>query len=449
VAGDGTMSERWEFVFYVSVGTGMAFATSSFTMIAGLFDIVTGPLVLVAIVLAAIVCGIISCSIGELACMYPSAPGVRTYLKAAFGNRMSLFVVYLYLIFIVLMAGAESYVFSLVMGALWPGLSPLAVVLGLLTCAVGANLAGLALPRWLEVAATGLLVTLVVGFGAYGFVAGTVTWTGAMQVPGSSELYWVPAAVAMAVFLFVGFEWITPLGLSPRSYQRRIPLSMPVAIAVALVAYSSFAVGLGSQLPRESIVSSLIPQAPYLARLIGDSGLYWAGVISALATFSTFNAGVMGSARLIYALAREGNLPQPLARISLETGAPVGAVLLLGVLSGLSAFVVITGDLALAAAVVGSAIVCCVYTAYMLAVIRLRRLQPGWRRTYRTRIHPSVQWSVVVFMPLMALQSLFAQQGKPYQPALGMVACVIAATGLTWMSVLLAARQHEGYRVPL
>jgi ethanolamine permease len=133
----------------------------------------------------------------------------------------------------------------------------------------------------------------------------------------------------------------------------------------------------------------------------------------------------------------------------LETGAPVGAVLLLGVVSGLSAFVVIAGDLALAAAVVGSAIVCCVYTAFMLAVIRLRRLQPGWRRTYRTYIPPSMQWSVVVVMPLMALQSLFAQPGKPYQPALGMVGCVIVATGLTWMSVLLAARQREGYRVPL
>ena len=442
------MSKRWEFVFYVSVGTGMAFAASSFTMIAGLFDVVTGPLVLVAIALAAGLCFIISGSIGELASMYPSAPGVRTYLKAAFGNRTSLFLVHLYLIFIVLMAGAESYVFALVMGAIWPRLSSLTVVIGLLICAVGANLAGLALPRWLEIVATGLLVSMVVGFGAFGLVTSPVAWSDALSPRGTSEWSWVPAAAAMAVFLFVGFEWVTPLGLSPKSYQRRIPLSMPVAIAVALIAYASFAVGLGAQLPPERIAGTLIPQTAYLARLIGHSGVYWAGVISVLATFSTFNAGVMGSARLIQALAREGNLPQPLAMISLETGAPVGAVLLLGGLSGLSAVVVIVGDLALAAAVVGSAIVCCVYTAFMLAVIRLRTVQAERRRTYRTHIPLSIQWAVVVGLPLMALQSLLAQPGKPYQPALGMVGCVIVAMGLTWMSVTLAARQHEGYRVP-
>ena len=73
--------KRWfELLFYVTFGAGMAFGMSSFTMLSGLNEIVTGPWVVVAIVVAGLLCAAISSSVAELASMYPSAPGVRTYL---------------------------------------------------------------------------------------------------------------------------------------------------------------------------------------------------------------------------------------------------------------------------------------------------------------------------------------------------------------------------------
>src|SRR2546428_84125 len=117
------MKKHIELMFYVSFGAGMAFGTSSFTMMSGLFEITTTIWVVMAICLSGFLCILISSSVAELASMYPSSPGIRTYLKVAFDNRVSLLLVYLYLIFMVLVAGVESYMFALVAKAIFPNAS--------------------------------------------------------------------------------------------------------------------------------------------------------------------------------------------------------------------------------------------------------------------------------------------------------------------------------------
>jgi ethanolamine permease len=145
------MKHGTEMLFYVSFGAGMAMGTSSFTMISGVFELVTSLWAVSAVCLAGLLCIIISHSIAELASMYPSAPGIRTYLKVAFGDRTSLFLVHLYLIFVVLIAGVESYMFALVVKAILPSVSPLGVVMALLITVIITNLLGLELPRWMQI----------------------------------------------------------------------------------------------------------------------------------------------------------------------------------------------------------------------------------------------------------------------------------------------------------
>src|SRR5258708_31182001 len=90
--------------------------------------------------------------------MYPSAPGVRTYLKVALPPRTSLFLVYLYLMFMIMVAGIESYLFALVVRQLFPQLPALAVVLPLLALTVIVNLLGLELPPGVHMFPTPALI---------------------------------------------------------------------------------------------------------------------------------------------------------------------------------------------------------------------------------------------------------------------------------------------------
>lgn len=441
------MRKHLELLFYVSFGAGMAFGTSSFTMISGLFEITTALWVVVAICVSGLLCILISNSVAELASMYPSSPGIRTYLKVAFDNRVSLLLVYLYLIFMVLIAGVESYMFALVVKAIFPEVSAVAVVLGLLAFTVTVNLIGFELPRGLQIVTTFALIIGVILLGLYGVLHAPAGAAGALFTESGDslrQLSLLPAATIMAVYLFTGFEWVTLLGFSPKSYERKIPLSMPLAILTNMFAYATFSVGLSAQLGRAQVSETPVPQVQYFVSLLGASGKYAAWGFSVLAVFSTFNAGIMGGSRLIYVLTREGNLPKWCATMSLRTGAPIGGILILGGLATLSSLLVLTYRLELLAAVIGATIVSFVYAGFMLAVIRLRKTRPNVKRTFRTAVPFWAQWLIIFLLPLMGIMTLFSQVGTQYGPVFGVVIFVIIAAALARWSLWRTAGRQPG-----
>ena len=427
------MKKAFELGFYVTFGAGIAFGISSFTILSELFKVASSFWLVVSICLAGFICMLLSSSIAELASMYPSSPGVRTYLKVALPPRTSLFLVYLYLIFMIMVAGIESYLFALVVRQLFPHLPALAVVITLLVCTVVVNLLGLELPRGVQMFTTTTLILSVLFLGVAG------------AAPHLSNLHWganmfsghplsqISDALGSAVYLFIGFEWVTMMGFSAKSYEHKIPISMPLAILTNIVAYCIFAMALAARMSTDAVTASAIPQLPYFVQIFGPRGAYVGLALSILAIVSCFNAGVMGGSRLIYALAREGNFPKSWGTLSLTTGAPIGGVLVLGVLATIASVIIVSFELEEVAAVVGSGIVCCVYAAFVWAVLRLRKTQPNARRTFRSPLPIWLHWVLIVALPAAGVAALFGIKGKTVQvlaTAAGLV--VVSAVTVLW-----------------
>jgi ethanolamine permease len=362
--------------------------------------------------------------------MYPSSPGVRTYLKVALPPRTSLFLVYLYLIFMIMVAGIESYLFALVVRQLFPHLPALAVVITLLVSTVVVNLLGLELPRGVQMFTTTALILSVLFLGVAGAAPhlGNLHW-GANMFSGH-PLSQISDALGSAVYLFIGFEWVTMMGFSAKSYEHKIPISMPLAILTNIVAYCIFAMALAARMSTDAVTASAIPQLPYFVQMFGPRGAYVGLALSILAIVSCFNAGVMGGSRLIYALAREGNFPKSWGTLSLTTGAPIGGVLVLGVLATIASVIIVSFELEEVAAVVGSGIVCCVYAAFVWAVLRLRKTQPNARRTFRSPLPIWLHWVLIVALPAAGVAALFGIKGKTVQ-VLATTAGLVLASAVT------------------
>jgi amino acid transporter len=409
------MKKAFELAFYVTFGAGIAFGISSFTILSELFKVASSFWVIVSICLAGFVCMLLSSAIAELASMYPSAPGVRTYLKVALPPRTSLFLVYLYLMFMIMVAGIESYLFALVVRQLFPQIPALAVVLTLLACTVIVNLLGLELPRGVQMFTTTALILSVLFLGATGAGSHLSNLHWNANVFSGHPLSQIGDALGSAVYLFIGFEWVTMMGFSAKSYERKIPISMPLAILTNIIAYCVFSLALATRIPVSAITASAIPQLPYFVQIFGPRGSVVGLVLSILAIVSCFNAGVMGGSRLIYALAREGNFPKSWGKMSLTTGAPIGGVLALGGMAAIASVIIVSFELEEVAAVVGSAIVCCVYAAFMWAVLRLRKTQPNARRTFRSPLPVWLHWVLIVALPLAGVFALFGIKGKTFQ----------------------------------
>lgn len=419
-----------EIFFYVTVGTGMALATSVFTMVSGLFTVTNGLGAVLAVALAGGFCLIIALSIGELASMFPSAPAIRTYLKTAFGERISLLLVYLYLISVVLIAGLESFIFAQVSQQVFPAVSSLLVIVLLFVSVMAVNLAGMELPRTVQVLTTIAAVGFLTVSGVLGIMSPRIPLSLSQLTP--AILGTVPAATGMAVFLFMGFEWVTPLGLRPKSYHWNLPVSMAISVGVLIVVYGSFVLGATSQMPREAVSATPVPQIAYLQTIYGSFGLSLSMLLALSATISTFNAGVMGGSRLIYLLAREGALPVWCSSLSLRTGAPTGAVVLLSTLSLLSGIAVYRWNAVLLVAVIGAAIICVLYSAFLLSALVLRKRRPDAPRPYRTRVWKPLQWFGVIGLPLLGVQTLFSEPSLGSRPVYGGVVALVIACLLVW-----------------
>jgi len=427
------MKKAFELGFYVTFGAGIAFGISSFTILSELFKVANSFWLVVSICLAGLVCMLLSSAIAELASMYPSAPGVRTYLKVALPPRTSLFLVYLYLIFMIMVAGIESYLFALVVRQLFPQLPALAVVLTLLACTVMVNLLGLELPRGVQMFTTTALILSVLCLGAAGAAPHLSNLHWDSRILSDHPLSQIGNALGAAVYLFIGFEWVTMMGFNAKAYERRIPVSMPLAILTNIVAYCIFALALATRVPVEIIKGTAVPQLPYFVQIFGPRGSVVGLVLSILAIVSCFNAGVMGGSRLVYALAREGNFPKSWGTLSLRTGAPIGGVLVLGTLASIASVIIVSFELEEIAAVVGSAIVCCVYAAFMWAVLHLRKTQPNARRTFRSPLPVWLHWVLIVGMPIAGAGALFGIKGKTVEvlaTTIGLV--LISAVTVVW-----------------
>lgn len=429
------MKKAFELGFYVTFGAGIAFGISSFTAISAMFGVAPSSFwLIIAICLAGLFCMMLSGCIAELASMYPSAPGVRTYLKVALPARTSLFLVYLYLIFMIMVAGIESYLFALVVKAIFPQLPALAVVLGLLALTVIVNLLGLELPRGVQMFTTTTLILSVLVLGVIGAGPALAHLHFNSGIFSNHPFSQVFGSLGTAVYLFIGFEWVTMMGFSAKSYEHRIPMSMPLAILTNIVAYSIFSLGLATQVPLNKIVASPIPQLPYFLQMYGSRGTYVALALSILAIISCFNAGVMGGSRLVHALAREGNFPKSWATMSLRTGAPIGGVLVLGALAFIASIIIVSYELEEVAAIVGAAIVCFVYAAFIWAVVHLRETQPNARRTFRSPLPAWLHWVLIVVMPIFGILSLvLVPPDKRVQVIVTTVGLiVIAAIAVQW-----------------
>ncbi|HVI96292.1 MAG TPA: APC family permease [Anaeromyxobacter sp.] len=440
-------SSRLEWLEYVSASIGMAFACSGFAMFGQLFAFATGWVLLAAVVTAGVFCGALSLSIGELASMYPSAPGVRTYLKAAFGDHFSLAVTFAMLCVVLLFAGVESFAFHAALRQLFPSLSPMAGMTLAIATVAGLNLAGFEVPRKAQLVLAGLIVALLVAVSLLSL--GAATPAAHVEAAAPAGATGAVAAVGGAVFLYTGFEWVTPLGRSPQAYRARIPWSMPVALSVLTVVFGLLTVALWRCVPGSILRDSLTPHIVLGERWAGRGAQLAMIAVSLFATLTTFNAGLMGGSRLLYILARDRRFFSWAAHLSPRTGNPTRAVMAIAGACWLAAIAEWYLNAYSQAATICAALYAAVYACFGLASAALRRTRPSARRSYRTPLPVPVQLALAGMMGLFGLALLAAPRVDAAAVRGGFALIIAASSALAFVFVRRATAPHAQAPAPL
>jgi amino acid transporter len=279
--------------------------------------------------LAAVVMGLTVASYSEMATRYPVSAGEAAYMRAAFGSRFMSTVVGLLTLATGIVAsaavtlGGTGYVRQFIDLPAPLVASAIIVVLG--AVAAWGILESVLLASLFTVIEVGGLVLIIV----------TAMHSGVAFVPvlaalpplDSTTLSGIAFASLLAFFAFIGFEDLANVVEEANAPQRNIPRAMALTLLITSVLYVLVAAIAVSAVPPEQLAASPAPLSLVYRTVAGLSPATF-NAIAVVATLNTILAQMTMASRVVYGMARQGDLPKFAGQVHGATGTPLVATAL-------------------------------------------------------------------------------------------------------------------------
>ncbi|MGK7062739.1 APC family permease [Bradyrhizobium sp. 1050_B9_N1_2] len=277
-----------------------------------------------AFALASAVMALTAASYAELATRYPVSAGEAAYVRAAFNSRiLSRAVGSLRLAIGIISAaavtlGGAGYISQLI--ALPSPLLAVAIVAALGVVAAWGILESVILAGFLTLIETGGLVWIIASAAHSG-----ISFSPALFTPpplDSGTLTGITFASLLAFFAFVGFEDLANIVEEAKSPQRNIPWAMALTLLITTVLYVLIAAISVSAVPPSVLATSPAPLSLVFGAVAGISPTTFS-VIAIVSTLNTILAQMTMTARVVYGMAQQGDLPTIAGRVHSRTGTPL------------------------------------------------------------------------------------------------------------------------------
>lgn len=277
-----------------------------------------GSAILVALALAGLIAMLNALSIAQLSLGYPVAGGVYSFARRYVSPRMGFLAGWLFL------AGKTSSAaaIALITSSYFSPDNARLIAVGAVAILGAINIAGI---RWTAAVSIGVTV-VVVGVLVAVSVSALTHETGA-----SAALSPVPSGILPAAgllfFAFAGYARMATLGEEVKNPTRVLPQVIVWTLVGVLALYALVAVALTSGRGSEGLAGSLRPVAD-----AAPSSWGWVVMVAvALAGLGSLATVLAGLSRVSLAMAREGDMPGPLATVWSRTSSPALAEIAVGI----------------------------------------------------------------------------------------------------------------------
>lgn len=352
-------------------------------------------------------------SFSELSMMFPRAGSVSVYTEAAIGHFPAIVATLSgYLVVAVFAIAAEFLLVDLLLTTLYPFLPKYwagGTIFLLLTIL---NIMGIDLFAKLQsvLAYVMICVLFFVGLSALG----------QFWVPADHDISLLDLAtdfhasnplglgvfslIAIAIWGFVGAEFVCPLIEEAKDPKKTVPKSMFIGVTTIFILYLLYCYGALQYLSTDQLIGDPLPHMTYFEAAMGKPGLILLTIAAITATASTTNTTFAAVPRMLYGMAKNGQIFSVFGKIHPKYQTPWIAIL---VVAGLTVTPIVLFPLdagTISLLLVGASMAWLLaYIIVHIDVIVLRMRLPERDRPYRSRFYPWAQIIGILGMGFAAI----------------------------------------------
>lgn len=384
------------------------------------------------IIAMAIACGLnilVAFSFAEMNALMPISGGLGQYTLAAMGPFVAMIaVIGGYLFTNIFAASSEVAMIGIVVSStLLPSWNPLIITMMALGVLFLVNYFGIKSYARMQILVTGFMIGSLIVLGIIGFLkvgSGDIVKQTTEFNPMGFEIV---TLTALAFWLFVGVEFITPLTNDIKKPERNIPLGMILSLLILMVVQSVMVYGVSNYVPADILATSNQPHMEFATMMLGVVGTNWMMVVSVGAVISTLNTVLASIPRMLMGLAEGGMLPKIFAKKNKYNVPFVSLVLVFGLISTILMSGVTSADDIVRFILTGSVFWMIAYIIAHVNVLVLRKKYPDKKPSFRIRLFGLPQIIGIIGMVYMIANITDdpVMKGEIYQTALILLAVLI------------------------
>lgn len=358
-------------------------------VVTGIAAGVAGPAFLIGLLIAALAATCNALSSAQLAAEYPEVGGTYEYGYQVLGSWPGFIAGWMFLASKTAAAGTVALGLAGYVDSLLPGVESRWIAVGAVLTFTALNYFGIRRSSRANLAIVAVsLGTLLL------FVALRADAFRIENLRPFAPFGWraVLESAALLFFAYTGYARIATLGGEVRAPRRTIPRAIVITIAGAVLLYGAVALVAAGAVGARALAATAAPLHAAAGDEAGVAVLVSVGAVTAM--LGVILSQLLGLSRMMFAMARRGDLPALLAHVHPRYGVPGRATLAIGVVA---AVVAATGTLRGVASAASFAILIYYGIANFAAL----------RMPARSRLYPD------------------------FVPALGLTACAVLAVSLS------------------
>jgi basic amino acid/polyamine antiporter, APA family len=311
----------------VAIGLGAIIGAGIF-VVTGVAARAAGPAFVVGLLIAGVAATCNALSSAQLAAAYPQSGGTYEYGYQVLSPRLGFAAGWLFLVSKLAAGGTVALGFGAAVAALWPETPPrVAGVTAALVLTAG-NYFGIKKAGRLNTAVVGVSVSVLVLFVAAGMPAFEAS---NLRPFAPAGIRGVLEAAALLFFAYTGYARVATLGEEVHDPRKTIPRAIVIALATSLVLYVAVSVIAVGAIGADAMGKSASPLQAAATTFPMKGMPQIVGVGAMTAMLGVLLSQVFGISRMVFAMARKGDLPRGLEHIHAGHAVPDRAVLLAGV----------------------------------------------------------------------------------------------------------------------